>query len=824
MGTIPAQRTIARAIGRMRSIATPGRISRLVLFALAIVAIGWLCVLARWPAAAEALPSWMGWFGRPGSWATVAITVLVLATLCTLSFRAHGGTRSGSVPAVIVAGLAATAALLGLSSYWDCHDDAHPGFFQPLIWTAWLIKGGMTDLSMGGNICPSTTPAALIVARLAALGAIFTGLSGVALALFRSQADRLQANHAAAVTAVIGVDDDAGAMIGGIVRTLGRRDTLVVIVDPADERGTEGARTHGARVVAVDLNTPAGLQSLSLWRRLERLYLLSGDPSNNRLWLDTVTHALTSKVDHQRRLPLVVRVDEPWQAEAWRAQQFGGADARWAVDIIGKYETTARWLLDNIVETKTISRVFICGTSQLTLALCADLTRRKMEHDYYTAPAETALPAFTLVGEESDEYQRDHEFHRAQIGLIATGPTIDVNPNAPTVQNVARLIHAGDAATSAAIFVDDWTRGPRSAATTGTRLAARFPTMPVYSWDPESRVSDQPVPIVGRLRTYRLMLEMPDGQAQDAWERAASLIHGRYLAALGPQQRPHPSRLPWNELDEFYRGSNRRQVRNALWMVEQVAGHTWNTWASAPAPLAERDMAGLPPLERLARMGFDHDSAVEMARAEHQDWCRYYRRNGWRYGPTRDDRRRIHDKLIDWSAIEADPALLDGVILGVANTLWSLRQLGYGSRPVWRPCTRVGSVTAERLDTPWTWTSPSGATMQAGAGDWLVHEDGASWSVRDDIFRSSYRHASGHQWQRRGTVVARLAQAGETIDTPEGPTIAADGDWVVKGNHGDQWPVPGDVFARHYVEGSPEEVGSPGRTAGPDRGSTERTN
>lgn len=785
----------------MRYVATPRRLMHVTLTALAVVLIAWLCVLARWPVAADGLPAWLSWFGRPGSWPTVAITALVLVTLCALRYRRHGDARSGSIPAAIVAGLAGAGALLALSSFWECHDATHPRFFQPLIWTAILVKGGMTDLSMSGQVCPSTTPAALLVARLAALGAIFTGLSGVALALFRSQVDRLWANHASSVTAVVGVDDDSAAMIGGIVHTLVRRDTLVVIVDAADERGIPGARAHGARVVSVDLNTPAALESLPLWRNLGRLYLLSADPSDNRLWLDTISRALTGSAGHKRRLPLVLRVDDPWQAEAWRAQQFGGgADARWAVDIIGKYEVTARWLLDNIVAAKTIRRVFVCGTSQLTLALCADLTRRTLEYDYYTAPAETALPTFTLVGDDADEYQRDHEFHRAQIGLMAAGPDIEVIPSSPTVPTLARLIDAGDAAASAAIFVDDWSRGPRGAATTGSRLAARFTTMPVYSWDPDSRVSDNPVPIVGRLRTYRLILEMSDGQAPDAWERAASLIHARYIAALGPQPQPLPSQLPWEELDEFYRGSNRRQVRNALWMVEQVADHTWDTWGSTPAPLAERDMADVSPLEQLARMGFDRDSAMKMARAEHTDWCQYYQRNGWRYGPNRDDRHRIHDKLVDWSVIEADPALLNRVLLSVASTLWSLRQLGHRSRPVWRQFERVGTVSAEQRDSPWTWTSASGATMQAGTGDWSVEEDGQSWSVRDDIFRSAYRHVSGCRWQRRGTVLARPARPGETIDTLEGLTVAADGDWVITGDHGDQWPVPADVFARHYVE------------------------
>ena len=73
-----------------------------------------------------------------------------------------------------------------------------------------------------------------------------------------------------------------------------------------------------------------------------------------------------------------MRIDDPWLAEAWRDQQFGGSNTRWAADVIGKYAVTAGRLLDSIIANETIQRVFICGTSQLTLALCANMTRRAL--------------------------------------------------------------------------------------------------------------------------------------------------------------------------------------------------------------------------------------------------------------------------------------------------------------------------------------------------------------------------------------------------------------------------------------------------------------
>jgi hypothetical protein len=95
--------------------------------------------------------------------------------------------------------------------------------------------------------------------------------------------------------------------------------------------------------------------------------------------------------------------------------------------------------------------------------------------------------------------------------------------------------------------------------------------------------------------------------------------------------------------------------------------------------------------------------------------------------------------------------------------------------------------------------------MRADAGDWAIQEDGKVWSVRDDIFRETYEPAGDGQWQRKGRIQARPAYQGETVNTLEGPTAAAEGDWVVRGASGEQWPVPSDEFARRYAEFRPPE-------------------
>src|ERR1700744_4192896 len=138
---------------------------------------------------------------------------------------------------------------------------------------------------------------------------------------------------------------------------------------------------------------------------------MAPDPAVNLMWLDLIGRQL-AEVAHKQRLPLIVRMDDPWLAQAWRAEQFGGSDTRWADDVVGKYEVTARRLLDNIIAANTIQRVFVCGTSQLTLALCADLTRRCLERDYHSAAGEVPLPTLTLVERDADDYRKDHDFYR----------------------------------------------------------------------------------------------------------------------------------------------------------------------------------------------------------------------------------------------------------------------------------------------------------------------------------------------------------------------------------------------------------------------------
>ena len=257
----------------MRRSLTISAAMRRVVFAVALLLIVYLAAVARRPSIVDTLPPGLRWFGRSGSMLSVGIVVAVLVTLCVLTFLSEGTYRAVGVSFMVVAALITMAAVLGLSAYWKCHDANHPAVYTPLVATGQLVTGSVGDFSMGGRTCPSPTPVGLQVAQIAALSAIFIGVGGVVVGVFRSQVDRVRANLAESVTAIVGIDDDTQPIISAVAQTLDRRSTLVVVTSAGDDR-VQQARRQGARVVMVDFNQPSTLVSLRLWRHLERLYLM----------------------------------------------------------------------------------------------------------------------------------------------------------------------------------------------------------------------------------------------------------------------------------------------------------------------------------------------------------------------------------------------------------------------------------------------------------------------------------------------------------------------------------------------------------------------
>src|ERR1700761_3814804 len=169
----------------MRRDIDPVRLAQGALFGVVVAATAYLAVLAVAPAARESSPAWLRWFGRPGSGPTIAVVAVAVVALCVLAYRSKA---AGSVSLSVVLALTVMNCLLGMASYWNCHDAEHPMFITPVMWTAQMVKGTTSELQMSnGGYCPAPIPVALDIARLSALGVIFVGVASVAVTLFHAQ-------------------------------------------------------------------------------------------------------------------------------------------------------------------------------------------------------------------------------------------------------------------------------------------------------------------------------------------------------------------------------------------------------------------------------------------------------------------------------------------------------------------------------------------------------------------------------------------------------------------------------------------------------------
>jgi hypothetical protein len=139
-------------------------------------------------------------------------------------------------------------------------------------------------------------------------------------------------------------------------------------------------------------------------------------------------------------------------------------------------------------------------------------------------------------------------------------------------------------------------------------------------------------------------------------ELLARAIHDEYVRqqrTAGHAPLNEPSLATWDDLPETLRQANRAQADDLGSKLAAIHCHI--------APLTEWDTSpeSLSP-----------DEVEQLAVMEHQRWLDERQRNGWTYGPTRDDVAKRHPSLVPWSklsesereknraAVRAIPALL----------------------------------------------------------------------------------------------------------------------------------------------------------------------
>jgi len=141
-------------------------------------------------------------------------------------------------------------------------------------------------------------------------------------------------------------------------------------------------------------------------------------------------------------------------------------------------------------------------------------------------------------------------------------------------------------------------------------------------------------------------------------EPLAQMIHEDYVEKMKNEgEINHPSVVPWNELPEEFKESNRAQARSFEEKLNTI-GYNYDA-GDTPFPSVEE---------------FDDATVLLLAQNEHIRWMNERLANGWIYGETRDDERKIQPLLVEWSKLPESEKKKD--IEVVKNIIPHLKKIG----------------------------------------------------------------------------------------------------------------------------------------------------
>lgn len=461
-------------------------------------------------------------------------------------------------------------------------------------------------------------PPQLHVARL--LAPLILGYAAIRglLLLARGEVGRWRTRLFARGHVVVVGDSPTAEAVAAHVR---RTDTRTVLV--ADDSAHDGEGTDIA-VFPGPVTDAAAIGQTRLDRASD-VVVATGDDDRN---LDAMG-AVQRTLDGADRRPLVHV--ELADARLWRelhSLSLTAAGRRAPVEFFNLADREARVLLEGVAD------VLAGGDPEAPLLVAADERSEValVSHVLRRRPRPTGRARIALLSDEAAEQHRRLLEHVPWVDEQAS--LFEIDPDA------LRTGTAPGLATTELVLVCH--RDPAPALITA--LAARsLPRAAIAVSISDPHLRDALAGAGFDLRSLRLVPTQPAAIAALFDESAIELIarakHDDYLArelAEGRTAQDNPSAVPWPDLPESLRESNRQFAR------------------SVADKLAELD-ARIAPLRALSppdELALDEDRLEDLARGEHDRWMRDQVADGWRHTTgAKDAERRLHPLLVPWEEL-----------------------------------------------------------------------------------------------------------------------------------------------------------------------------
>lgn len=500
---------------------------------------------------------------------------------------------------------------------------------------------------LGGTVS-HPVPVPLQIARL--LGPILTGYAalGTLLALTREQA------RAAGIRLFVRdhvVIAGLGATGWRLANDLIEREPVVAIeADPTHER-LPGARAKGIRVLIGQAGEPVLLRRAGL-RHARALVVGCGDDGRN-----VEVAVAAAKLAEGRRDPLTVFVHlddlDMWSSLSAEGPAFGFARSAVRIEYFNIFATGAQLILESATpggmdagdDTPWRPHILMVGLEGVGEQLLLQIARLWRS----LGPGPEDRLRITVTGPNAE--------HEVAV-LLQRYPSLEDYASLVTRQlaieseefqsGSVMLPEDGWAVTQAYVCLQD----DGDALIAGLALHAKAPaaTVPVTVAveDDAKGIGIVLQPNVGRfanITPFGLVAATTTGDLllRGTTELLARAQHTQWLAheeksyRSGKVATRNANAVPWERLDEAVREDNRRfadDLQEKLRLIDAML---------VPQPL--------PPA---AEPEFTFTSAeLEMlAEHEHRRWMDSKQRDGWRYGPVRDNDKKIHDQLKPYAELD----------------------------------------------------------------------------------------------------------------------------------------------------------------------------
>jgi len=469
-------------------------------------------------------------------------------------------------------------------------------------------------------------PWELEIAQFLPLVVVYGAVSGL-VAMFRDrvQQARLPFLRRHVVVAGLGVK---GLSFVDAMRSSG--STVVAIESNANEPNITAARALGAIVLVGDARNVGVLTTAGV-ARARHLLVTADDATNVEVALQA--QALT---DRRRGSPLecLAHVVDPdvcalLKLHALRAS----ADPRFRVDFFNFDDQAARMLCR---DTDDAHNVVVIGQGNLSDRLVLHSvsgasgtpeapTTVTLVDRAATTRVEALKARFPSVGRSG----RLHALDQTRDDLIIDGAKLLADEEGGAVVYLADIDEAANV--ELALGLKDSARATGSRIIVCTERADGLASLLDSSDASASSLGAiTAVPLARRTCTRELVT---DG----IYDLLGRAIHAEYVAertAEGASPADDPSLVPWDELDESLKSSNRSQAQQIGVKLSAVGCDLVPLQDAEPVPFT-----------------FSDDEMELLARMEHDRWMAERRAAGWKPGPVRDVHERRTPYLVPWEQL-----------------------------------------------------------------------------------------------------------------------------------------------------------------------------